>query len=175
MAAVNMKKMMFVLTFVPCLAFAQGKESFIVQQAYAEMQRVQGQISVLQSNLNELQGRVARLESGNDSQSLRREVEALRAEVASLRRQLGTQRDEIVRDLSGRLAKMQPPSPPPARHEPTKRTVIGPHSEYVVEAGDTLSLISQATGVPIRRIKEMNNLKNDNLRIGQKLMLPKDK
>ena len=169
----KMKKTMFALAFVPCLALAQGKESFIVQQAYAEMQRVQGQINVLQSNLNELQGRVARLESGNDSQSLRREVEALRAEVASLRRQMGAQRDEIVRDLSGRLAALQPPSPPPARHEPPKRTVIGPHNEYVVEKGDTLSVISQATGVPIRKIKEMNNLKSDDIRIGQKLMLPK--
>jgi len=27
--------------------------------------------------------------------------------------------------------------------------------------------------VPIRKIKEMNGLKNDDLRIGQKLMLPK--
>ena len=169
-----MKKTMFVLAVVPCLALAQGKESFIVQQAYAEMQRVQGQISVLQSNLNDLQGRVAQLESGNDGQSLRREVEALRAEVASLRRQLGAQRDEIVRDLSGRLAKMQPPSPPSTRHEPPRRTVVGPHNEYVVEKGDTLSLISQATGVPIRKIKEMNGLKNDDIRIGQKLMLPKD-
>ncbi len=168
----NMKKAAFVLTFLPALAGAQGKESFIVQQAYAEMQRVQGQISVLQSNLNDLQERVARLESGNDSAGLRREVEALKAEVASLRRQLGSQREEIVRDLSGRIAKIQPPPAPAPRHE-TRRTVIGPHNEYVVEAGDTLSLISQATGVPIRKIKEMNNLKNDNLRIGQKLMLPK--
>ena len=168
----NMKKAAFVLTFLPALAGAQGKESFIVQQAYAEMQRVQGQISVLQSNLNDLQERVARLESGNDSAGLRREVEALKAEVASLRRQLGSQREEIVRDLSGRIAKIQPPPAPASRHE-TRRTVIGPHNEYVVEAGDTLSLISQATGVPIRKIKEMNNLKNDNLRIGQKLMLPK--
>ena len=56
-----MKKAAFVLTFLPALAGAQGKESFIVQQAYAEMQRVQGQISVLQSNLNDLQERVARL------------------------------------------------------------------------------------------------------------------
>ena len=167
-----MKKAAFVLAFLPALAGAQGKESFIVQQAYAEMQRVQGQISVLQSNLNDLQERVARLESGNDSTGLRREVEALKAEVASLRRQLGSQREEIVRDLSGRIAKIQPPPAPTPRHE-TRRTVIGPHNEYVVEAGDTLSLISQATGVPIRKIKEMNNLKSDNLRIGQKLMLPK--
>ena len=167
----KMKMMTLVLAWAPCVVLAQGKETFIMQQAYAEMQRVQGQISVLQSNLNDLQSRVSRLESGNEGQGLRREVEAWRAEVSSLRRQLGTQRDEIVRDLSGRIAKMQPPSPPP-RVEPV-RTVIGPHREYVVEAGDTLSLISQATGVSIRRIKEMNNMKNDNLRIGQKLMLPK--
>lgn len=167
----NMKKAAFVLAFLPAFVGAQGKESFIVQQAYAEMQRVQGQISVLQSNLNDLQERVARMESGNDSTGLRREVEALKAEVASLRRQLGSQREEIVRDLSGRIAKMQP-SPAP-RSESPRRTVIGPHNEYVVEAGDTLSLISQATGVPIRKIKEMNGLKSDNLRIGQKLMLPK--
>ena len=166
-----MKSALF-LAFVPCLALSQGRESFVVQQAYAEMQRAQGQLNVLQSNLNELQGRVARLEANSDTQGLRREVEALRAEVASLRRQLGTQREEIVRDLSGRLAKMQPPAPP-ARHEPAKRTVVGPHNEYVVEKGDTLSLISQATGVPIRKIKEMNGLKGDDLRIGQKLMLPK--
>ena len=168
-----MKKALIILAFVPGLASAQGRESFVVQQAYAEMQRVQGQVNVVQSNLNDLQGRVTRLESASDSAALRREVEALRAEVASLRRQLGTQRDEIVRDLSGRLAKMQPPSPP-TRSEPAKKpVVVGPHNEYVVESGDTLSLISQATGVPIRKIKEMNGLKNDNLRIGQKLMLPK--
>ena len=52
------------------------------------------------------------------------------------------------------------------------RVYTGPHREYVVEKGDTLSLISQAMNVPVRKIKEMNSLKNDNLRIGQKLMIP---
>ena len=171
-----MKKTMFLFALAPALAFAQGKESFIVQQAYAEMQRVQGQISVIESNLNDLSARVAKLESGNDSAGLRREVEALRAEVASLKRQLGTQRTEIVNDLSGRISKMQAAqqaSAPRTVTTPKKPAVIGPHREYVVEAGDTLSVISEATGVPIRKIREMNGLKGDMLRVGQKLMLPK--
>ena len=168
-----MKKMVFLLAFLPALAGAQGKEAFVVQQAYAEMQRVQGQVSVMQSNLNDVQSRVSKLESGNDSASLRREVEALKAEVASLRRQLASQREEIVRDLSARLAKM-PAASAPSRAEKTSETrvVTGPHREYVVEKGDTLSLISQAMNVSIKKIKEMNNMKNDNLRIGQKLMIP---
>lgn len=170
-----MKKTMFLFALVPALAFAQGKESFIVQQAYAEMQRVQGQISVIESNLNDLSSRVAKLENGNDSASLRREVEALRAEVASLKRQLGAQRAEIVNDLSGRISKMQTQqNAAPRSSTPSKKpTVVGPHREYVIEAGDTLSVISEATGVPIKKIREMNGLKGDMLRVGQKLMLPK--
>jgi nucleoid-associated protein YgaU len=169
-----MKKTVFLLALAPALAFAQGKESFIVQQAYAEMQRVQGQISVLESNLNDLSARVAKLEGGNDSAGLRREVEALRAEVASLRRQLGSQRSEIVNDLSGRISKMQTAQAPAPRAAPKKPAAAGPCREYVVAPGDTLWVISEATGVPVSKIREMNGLKKDAvLRIGQKLALPK--
>ena len=170
----NAKKAVMAVVLLPALALAQGRESFIVQQAYAEMQRVQGQISVLESNVNDLSARVGRLESGNDGANLRREVEALRAEVASLRRQLGSQRTEIVNDLSGRISKMQAAQAPAAPRAPApKKAVVGPHREYTVEPGDTLSVISEATGVPVRRIREMNGLKGDMLRVGQKLVLPK--
>ena len=42
-----------------------------------------------------------------------------------------------------------------------------------MQSGDTLSLVAQAFGTTVAKIKEMNGLKNDNLRIGQKLNLPK--
>ena len=164
-----MKRLMFTLVIVTASShvFAQGRDNFIQQQAYAEMQRVSGQVDVLQTNLNDLQTRVGKLERGGDTQALRQEIESLKATVADLKRQLQSQRGEIVKDLSGRLAKMQPPPPPPP-----KKVVIGPHQEYVVQSGDTLSLISQAFNVPVKKIKEMNNLKSDNLRVGQKLNLP---
>lgn len=165
------KKTVFALALAPALALAQGKEGFVVQQAYAEMQRVQGQVNVMQSNLNDVQSRVAKLESGGDARGLRSEVDALRAEVSSLRRQLASQREEIVRDLSARLAKMQKASEKPERTE-RPRVYSGPHREYIVEKGDTLTLISQAMNVPIRTIREMNGLKGDGLRIGQKIVLP---
>ena len=61
----------------------------------------------------------------------------------------------------------------PAPRPVEKKVVIGPHVEYTVQSGDTLSLIAQAFGTTVAKIKEMNGLKSDNLRIGQKLNLPK--
>ena len=143
------------------------------QQAYAEMQRVSGQVDVLQNNLNDLQQRVGALEGGNDSKGIRQEIESLKASVAELRRLLQEQRGEIVKDLSGRIAKMQAATPPPPPKPTVTKIVIGPHQEYTVQSGDTLSLIAQAFDTTVAKIKVMNGLKNDNLRIGQKLKLPK--
>ena len=153
-------------------AYGDGRDDFLRQQAYAEMQRVSSQIDVLQNNFDELQRRVSRLEGRNESAALKAEVESLKATVAELRRQLSSQRGEIVKDLSAKIVKIQKESAPPPPPPPQK-VVIGPHQEYVVQSGDTLSLISQAFNCPVRKIKEMNGLRNDNLRIGQKLMLPK--
>ena len=167
------------MTMAVCLtacaaAFGEGKEDFMRQQAYAEMQRVSGQVDVLQSNLNELQSRVGRLEGGNGSQGLRQEIDALKAAVADIRKQLQAQRGEIVKDLTGRISKMQQQvAPAPRPVEKKEKVVLGPHREYVVQAGDNLTIISEAFGVSVSKIKEMNNLKNDNLRVGQKLNLPK--
>ena len=45
--------------------------------------------------------------------------------------------------------------------------------EFVVQKGDTLSKIASAAKVSIAEIKRINNLKNDVIREGQKLKLPK--
>ena len=157
-------------------AVGQGRDDFMRQQAYAEMQRVSGQVDVLQSNLGDLMSRVSKLEGGGDAKGLRQEIDALKAELAALRRELQSQRGEIVKDLSGRLKDIQktmaPPAPPPTPSKPAKPAYTGPCKEYVVEGGDTLSLIATAFNTTVSKLKEMNNLKNDNLRIGQKLLVP---
>ena len=169
----DIKKMFAVAISFGCvMAYGQGRENFMQQQAYAEMQRVSGQVDVLQSNLGDLQRRVGALEGGGDSKGIRQELDALKSAVAELRRELQNQRGEIVKDLSGRIAKMQTAAPAPKPVE-TKKVVIGPHQEYTVQSGDTLSLIAQAFNTTVGKIREMNGLKNDNLRVGQKLNLPK--
>ena len=169
----NIRKIFVLGCLVGCAAaYGQGKESFMQQQAYAEMQRVSGQVDILQTNLGDLQRRVGALEGGGDSKGVRQEIDSLRTQIGELRREMQGLRGEIVKDLSGRIAKMQSAVAPAPKPAPEK-IVIGPHQEYVVQSGDTLSLIAQAFGTTVSKIKEMNGLKNDNLRIGQKLNLPK--
>ena len=45
---------------------------------------------------------------------------------------------------------------------------------YVVKSGDTLSEIGAKYGVSVRELKYRNGLKNDLIRIGQKLKIPRD-
>ena len=44
--------------------------------------------------------------------------------------------------------------------------------EHIVSAGETLSHIASATGVPVNVIKQANQLRSNRLAIGQKLVLP---
>ena len=170
----NIRKIVVIGFALGCaVANGQGKESFMQQQAYAEMQRVSGQVDVLQSNLNDIQRRVGALEGGGDSRGIRQELDALKQSIAELRREMQGMRGEIVRDLSGKMVQIQKQMQPPAPKPTTTKVVIGPHQEYTVQSGDTLSLIAQAFGTTVSKIKEMNGLKNDNLRVGQKLNLPK--
>ena len=172
----NIKKIVVVGVVLGwAVAYGQGKESFMQQQAYAEMQRVSGQVDVLQSNLGDLQRRIGALEGGGDSsKGVRQELDALKQSIAELRREMQSMRGEIVKDLSGKMVQIQKQMQPPPAPRPTVTKVeIGPHQEYTVQSGDTLSLIAQAFGTTVPKIKEMNSLKGDGLRVGQKLNLPK--
>ena len=172
----NIKKIVVASVVLGCaVAYGQGKESFMQQQAYAEMQRVSGQVDILQSNLGDLQRRIGALEGGGDaSKGVRQELDALKQSIAELRREMRNIRGEIVKDLSGKMVQIQKQMQPPPAPKPTvTRVEIGPHQEYVVQSGDTLSLISQAFNTTVSKIKEMNGLKNDSLRVGQTLKLPK--
>ena len=51
----------------------------------------------------------------------------------------------------------------------------GATKEYVVKSGDSLGKIAVESGVTIKCLKEMNGLKNNNIRIGQKLKVPAEK
>ena len=163
---------------VSMVVAAQGRDDFMRQQAYAEMQRVSGQVDVLQSNLGDLQRRVGKLEGGGDTRGIRQEIDALKAAVAELRREIQSQRAEIVKELSAKFATMikaATPPPPPPQPKPSKPAYSGPCKEYVVEKGDTLSVIAEAFNTSVPVLRSMNNLKGNNLRIGQKILVPKTK
>ena len=46
------------------------------------------------------------------------------------------------------------------------------HSVYLVQPGDTLSRIARIHGTSVTALKEVNNLRSDLIRVGQRLLVP---
>lgn len=49
---------------------------------------------------------------------------------------------------------------------------IGPVKDYVVKSGDTLGMIAYSNGINVRQLKELNNMDQEVLRVGQILKVP---
>ncbi len=180
-------------------AFAQNamsaRAAYQERQALDEVPRLIQQFDQLAANQDEIAQRLLKVESGSGTEAaLRAEIEALRAEVAelkaSIRREQDAMRREIVADLAKRISTLTPPPPQPApaparpvaaparpvpaaAPQPPPPAEIGPHYEYVVEKGQTLSLIAEGFGTTVQKILAANpGLKPNMLRVGQKLIIP---
>jgi LysM repeat protein len=163
-----------VLAAVSAEANSSAKENFLRQQAYAEMQRVSGEVDVLRQNIVELEGKInSSTRVNGEIESLKMEIAALKDIIAQMRREMVSQRSEIVDDLSRKIKKISAAQTESSSRSSSKPQIYkGPASEYVVVSGDNLSVISRATGVKVSVIKKVNNLKSDNLKVGQVLIIP---
>jgi LysM repeat protein len=130
-----------------------------------------------EERVHRLQGRVESVEMENarlvqEMQKLRAEVRSCNSQVAQLSSSMksleakqarGSQ--EVVRRVEGLLKKSV------ASH-PSSKPSRGAGREHIVEAGHTLSAIASAYGTTVSAIKKANNLKSDNIYVGQKLFIP---
>lgn len=198
-----MKKSILTLTVLLAAGLASAQEDPAVaaaaraeyqrEQALADVPRLVQQFDVLVQNQDEIGQRLVKLETADNTAGLRAEIDALRAEVAelkaSIRRDQDAMRQEIVRDLAARMQKLiPPPAPAPApvvvaapqpRMAPAARPLppppppIGPHYEYVVKPGQTLSYIAKGFDTTVAKILAANpKVKPNALRAGQKLIIP---
>jgi LysM repeat protein len=82
---------------------------------------------------------------------------------------------EVAKETAAAVNSVRTPAPPP-RSQPPRRSGPAMHGEfyeYTVEAGATLGAIARAYKVSVSAIKRANKLTSDNIRIGQKLYIPK--
>jgi LysM repeat protein len=148
------------------------------QQRQQTAARQQAAVRHTEERFLRLQGRVESIEMENAR--LMQELQQLRAEVRSFNTQLSQingsmqsldakqarEMQELIKRVEALLKKSVASRPPPASSS------RGPGREHVVEAGHTLSAIATAYGTTVNAIKQANNLKSDNIYVGQKLFIP---
>jgi LysM repeat protein len=143
-----------------------------LQKMSADMDLQTKTISGVQEKLKELQQELAKSQLENlrlkkhAAKSATKQA-ALVAEERKARAagdlKLAAQLAAVIKKTNTMIRETPTTDPPPTNSG--KRN-------YVVQAGDTLGAIAQAFGTTITTIKAANGLKNNTIRIGQKLIIP---
>lgn len=114
------------------------------------------QIQRLQTRLDELEARVARVDAAREKD-----------------------KQELIERLSAKIAEIMARSAPRAssaaaapQKKPSQKAAMTGY-EHEVKPGETLSAIAAAYGVSVKTILDNNDIKDPNrLRVGQKLFIP---
>lgn len=187
-----MKKVAVPLIAAVCLitmAQDDARSSFQARQAVQEVQRLSSQFDQMESRMEQISSRIGRVEGSSSARDVKAEIGAIRSELEQVKRRQAAMRDEIVKELSAKIAallKDRQPSAQPARAEPqhsgkAKRAPqpevdesgpTGAYFEHIVEKGETLSYIAKECNTTVQKIKQYSGLKSNTLRIGQKLLIP---
>lgn len=77
----------------------------------------------------------------------------------------------VFKGLRAHFERNPPPASLLAWQRDNQRSPQG--NEYRIETGDTLSTIAARHGVPLRQLKQANNLNGDVIRVGQVLRIPR--
>ncbi len=167
------------------LIFITGLSGCVTFDNSSEIASQREDINILREDLNRVKGQMETVELENqrmvgEFKKLRndsannKESEAIRQQLDTLERQILTvntarekDKQAIVNQLSAKIAEIMRKA-----SRPSHRTVSG--NEHIVQPGETLSAIAAAYKIRSRAIIEANNLPDpDNLRVGQKLIIPK--
>ena len=109
---------------------------------------------------------------------LKKQVNVLTAKAQNTDRELEALRKQIAADAETRKAQLNKLAdkltnqPVQRTQAPAQEIPQGEFIEHTVEPGTTLSALSKAYGVTVSDIKKANRLSSDNIRVGQKLLIP---
>lgn len=138
----------------------------------AQLRAVQDENAELETRVIELERRIAALQETNQK---------LLNEIAAVKRQSAADADAREAQMKAILSKIDKlaATPAPVATVPTPVSAADDYEIYEVQKGATLSVIAKAYSeafgktVTVQDIKKANNMKNDNLQIGQKLKIPR--
>lgn len=144
------------------------------------------QLGVLDEKVNRLNAQVEDLQFRQ--QQMQKEVEAIRTELQEVRRAAGGANSSDLKALEDRIQAVD------AARQADKKAIIdqlakelanlggakpvtkpasSTSAEHVVQKGETLTTIAKASGVTVAELKKANNLTGNDIKVGQKLVIPK--
>jgi LysM repeat protein len=141
------------------------------------------QLGVLDEKVNRLSAQVEDLQF--QQQQMKKEFESIRVEMQEVRRATGGASSGDLKALEDRIAAVD------AARQADKKAIIdqlakelsssskpagkptADSKDHTVAKGETLSAIAKLYGVTITDLKKANNLTGDDLKVGQKLTIPK--
>jgi LysM repeat protein len=143
------------------------------------------QIGLLDENVKRLNNQVEALQF--QQERMQKDLETIRTEMQALRRAASGSSSEELRILEDKINAVD------AARQADKKAIIdqlakelsGTSSgkstvkpaadakEHIVAKGDTLSAVAKTYGVTVADLKKANNLTGNDLKVGQKLVIPK--
>ncbi len=152
-----------------------------LEQLREENMKVQARLEQQQELINTLVRQLQQVDRQVAGQSSSAAVAALEQRLAALQNALQAEsqaREKAIRDviqtvsqeISTAVNSLRQSAPRTGGGAPTGRGVQG---EYTVMRGDTLGAIARAFGIPVEALKQANNMQNDLIIEGQKLLIPK--
>jgi len=150
----------------------QDNENLLVLRE--DVNRCKSRLETMEIEQQKILSEIQQLRSRNSDEATRAKLDELERRITALDAARAADKQAIVDQLSGNVAKMM--SGTAASKTVTKTAAAsasGTGYEHVVKDGETLSAIATAYKVKPAAIIEANDLKNPNaLRKGQKLFIP---
>ena len=172
-----------VLLIAPALVVLTGCETLQTPQQRRESEaRANAARRQQEEQVHRVRGQMETVEQ--ETAMLRREIAQLQADISALSAQIGQlnskmnqldakqqkEMSALINQVEAMIRKINTSRPSSSGSSaPANR---GPGRIHEVKSGHTLSAIAAAYGTTVKKIKEANDLKSDQIRVGQKLFIP---
>ena len=141
-----------------------ARQQAVARHSDEQIHRLRGQVESLEMENARLMQELQQLRG--EVRSFGSQISQISSSMQGLEAKQAREMSELIKRVESLLKQSVASRPPPSSSS------RGAGREHTVEAGHTLSAIAAAYGTTIKAIKEANNLKSDQIYVGQKLFIP---